>query len=439
VNRDLVSASRRLFVLGGGNVGLIGAYHALQAGIDVVGLVEALPQVGGYKVHADKIKRLGVPVWTAHTVVRADPAPGSERLGSVTIAAVDKQFRPIAGTERTFAVDTLLIAVGLNPCDELLAKSRELGLRVYAAGDTSEIAEASAAIFSGRIIGRQMANDLGVPVDIPADWPGMAALLRSKPGPIVPLALEDRPLSVYPVIRCVQEIPCNPCEAACPERLITLGDSIMSLPRYDGVCLGCGRCVTVCPGLAINLVYNDYDPTGKLALLMLPFELSLERVPLGSEVRTVDMEGDPVGTGRVIAVRQRPEQDRRHLLLVEVPARDKLRVAGFTVRGPSVPDRDHARIGDDTDDDPIVCRCERVRKSTIVAEIRAGVRDVNQLKALARVSMGGCGGKTCGELVRRIFREEGVALEEVTAGTVRPLVAEAPLGSFVRGEEGSDG
>ena len=41
LNRDLVVPCEKLFVLGGGNVGLIAAYHALQADIDVVGLAEA--------------------------------------------------------------------------------------------------------------------------------------------------------------------------------------------------------------------------------------------------------------------------------------------------------------------------------------------------------------------------------------------------------------
>ncbi len=49
VNRDLVRPAEKLFIVGGGNVGLIAAYHALQAGIGVVGLVEALPECGGYK------------------------------------------------------------------------------------------------------------------------------------------------------------------------------------------------------------------------------------------------------------------------------------------------------------------------------------------------------------------------------------------------------
>jgi sarcosine oxidase, subunit alpha len=77
VNRDLIKSSDRILIVGGGNVGLIAGYHAIQAGIHVVALVEALPQVGGYKVHADKLKRLGVPIHTSHTVVSAT---GKERV-----------------------------------------------------------------------------------------------------------------------------------------------------------------------------------------------------------------------------------------------------------------------------------------------------------------------------------------------------------------------
>ena len=45
--------------------------------------------------------------------------------------------------------------------------------------------------------------------------------------------------------------------------------------------------------------------------------------------------------------------------------------------------------------------------------------------------MGGCGGKTCTDLILRIYREEGVSLDEVTLPTIRPLVAEVHLGDFL--------
>jgi sarcosine oxidase subunit alpha len=433
VNRDQVKAAERLFVVGGGNVGLIGAYHALQAGIDVVGLVEALPRCGGYKVHEDKIKRLGVPVWTSHTVLRAE---GAERVERVIIAAIDDKFRPLSGTERSFDVDTVLIAVGLSPVDELLVKAREYGMKVYAAGDTEEIAEASAAIFSGKITGRQIARDIGMNVPIPSDWNDFGEVLKHKPGDAAPFEPKDLNAPVYPLIRCVQEIPCDPCIKACPQKLISMKGSILSLPEFAGECQGCGRCVLACPGLAIQLVINDYDASGDKALVMVPFEFTDIQTPIGMEVTTTDIEGNVVGRGRVVAVRKREDQDRRRLLLIEVPDSEKLRVAGFRIREP---EPGQPVTLDETDaDDPMICRCERVRKSEIVAAIRADVRDMNQLKAVARSGMGGCGGKTCTEQVLRIFREEGVDLSEVTLPSIRPLVAEVHLGDFVKKDEEED-
>jgi uncharacterized protein (DUF433 family) len=72
--------------------------------------VEALPECGGHEVHAGEVKRLGVPIWTRHAVGRAS---GRTCVGRVTIARVDARFQPVAGTERTFEADTLLIAVGM--------------------------------------------------------------------------------------------------------------------------------------------------------------------------------------------------------------------------------------------------------------------------------------------------------------------------------------
>jgi len=180
VNRDLIRAADRLFIVGGGNVGLIAGYHALQAGIDVVGLVEALPECGGYKVHRDKLARMGVPIYTSHTVISAN---GNDQVESVTIAKIDDKFQPIPGTEKSFACDTVLIAVGLDSVNEFTFKAREYGMNVFDAGDAEEIAEASAAIFSGRIKGRMIARELQeTNEEIPEEWSHTAQLLKSKTG-----------------------------------------------------------------------------------------------------------------------------------------------------------------------------------------------------------------------------------------------------------------
>ncbi|MCK4872644.1 MAG: FAD-dependent oxidoreductase [Phycisphaerales bacterium] len=434
VNRDFIKPTDRLFIVGGGNVGLIAAYHALQAGIEVVGLVEALPSVGGYKVHQDKIKRLGVPIWTSHTVLRAEGADGVQR---VTIAAVDERFSPVAGTERSFDIDTLLIAVGLNPIDELLITAEKYGMCTLAAGDSHEIAEASAAIFSGRIIGREAAKQLGHDVEIPDQWHQTAEVLRAKPGDTVALPeAAPQDLDKFPVFRCDQEIPCNPCTEVCPVNQIKIpGDSMLGIPEFVGEqCTGCGKCVIICPGLAISVVVGS-DPDRQTANVMLPWELPLGDLAKGVEVETVDADGDVVGRGTVTKIKLFKSADRRHLFWIDVPYDDRLRVAAFR---PMAGERqDQQGMAEAAHyavtlpgDDPIICRCMRVRKSEIIAEIRAGVRDMNQLKASIRTSMGSCGGKTCTDLILRLFREEGVDLADVTLPTTRPLDTEVPLGIF---------
>lgn len=56
-----------------------------------------MPEVGGYKVHKDKLARLGVPIMTSHTVLSAN---GRESVESVTIARVDENLTNSRGTEK---------------------------------------------------------------------------------------------------------------------------------------------------------------------------------------------------------------------------------------------------------------------------------------------------------------------------------------------------
>ena len=47
---------------------------------------------------------------------------------------------------------------------------------------------------------------------------------------------------IHPVIECTQNIPCNPCQDACPKKCISIGSNITSLPIVleDSQCIGCG-------------------------------------------------------------------------------------------------------------------------------------------------------------------------------------------------------
>ncbi len=432
VNRDLVRPAERLFIVGGGNVGLIAAYHALQAGIEVVGLAEVLPQCGGYKVHADKVRRLGVPIYTSHTVIKTH---GDEGVTAITIAQVDEQFEPIPDTYRTCACDTVLIAVGLDPVDEFTDKARAFGMQVFDAGDAQEIAEASAAMFTGKIAGRRAAQALGLDVPVPEVWEETAAILKSHPGAITPRATPQLK-GVFPVFHCTQEIPCNPCTTVCPQGLIRIpGDDIRGLPIFisdpEGrQCIGCEQCVAICPGLAITLVDRRRPET----TVSLPYELSGENLAVGDTVLALNTEGEPLGDALVSAIQRPRRGDRTAIVRIKIDDEIAGRVAGFRTPSPP-PDLPRWEAVELLDDEAIVCRCERVTAGEIRARIREGYRDLNELKAVTRAGMGACGGRTCTRLILRLFREAGIPQEEITEGTHRPLFVEVPLGTLAGVEE----
>jgi sarcosine oxidase subunit alpha len=427
VNRDLVKSSARLFIIGGGNVGLIAGYHALQAGIQVVGLCEALPECSGYKVHKDKLARLGVPIYTSHTVLSAN---GADEVESVTIVQIDENWQPIPDTEKTFECDTVLVAVGLDPVDEFFHKAEEFGLPVYAAGDAEEIAEASAAMFMGRIRGLEIAKALGRDVgEVPPEWHRTAEVLKSRPGAVVTEDIPEKEEGVFPVLHCAQEIPCNPCTAVCPKGCIIIEENdIRGLPEYIGQdCLGCEQCVAICPGLAITMV--DYRKDAEYPTVTIPYEFAEETIDEGDIVTVLDTEGKVLGNVRVVKVRKTKFADRALLVRVKAPHEIARRIAGIRVQDPWVTEP-LERTVERVPGDEIICRCERVTAGEIRELIRSGVRDMNHLKAVTRAGMGACGGKTCTNLIKRLFREEGVSLEEVRESTQRPLFIEVPLGAF---------
>jgi len=58
------------------------------------------------------------------------------------------------------------------------------------------------------------------------------------------------------------------------------------------------------------------------------------------------------------------------------------------------------------------------------------VRDLNQLKAVTRVCMGACGGKTCQPQIMSIYKSLGIKTQDLIMPTQRPLVMEVFLGQF---------
>jgi NADPH-dependent 2,4-dienoyl-CoA reductase/sulfur reductase-like enzyme/Fe-S-cluster-containing hydrogenase component 2/bacterioferritin-associated ferredoxin len=436
VNRDLVKSSEKVLIVGGGNVGLIAGYHAIQADIAVVALIEALPQVGGYKVHADKLKRLGVPIYTSHTVVSAN---GDDRVESVTIAELDENWNVMPDTHKTFKVDAILIAVGLAEVNEFYLKAKQWGMDVYCAGDAQEIAEASAAMFTGRIEGHKIAQSLDVDVEqMPPEWGAKATILKSRPGPATRRKPPQKEDGVFPIFHCYQEVPCNPCTSVCPVGAVkTEDDKITGLPYMVDLdaCTGCASCLAVCPGLSVTMVDFREDPSHPFVTL--PYEVWREKVEIGQTVPVTDLDGAILGYFPVEKVSSRRKYPGTLLVRLKVHKAVAKAAVGIWVQEKQIePSTIYEK--EPPPDEAIVCRCERVTAGEIRASIRSGIRDLNQIKALTRAGMGACGSKTCRPMIWRIFQEEGIDLKSVTDRVDRPLFVEVPIGVFAGAQGNND-
>jgi sarcosine oxidase, subunit alpha len=421
-------------------VGLIAAYHALQAGIGVAAIVEVAPSIGGYKVHADKIERLGVPILLSTAIVAA---LGDGRVERAFAARLGPDGKPDQASAAAFDVDMVLVAAGLSPCDELYRQAAAFGIPAAKAGDADEIAEASSALFGGRIAAYELAGKLGLGGRADPSWPGLRDVLKSKPGNRI--TREQVALDLYwrPVFHCDEEIPCDPCRSVCPALAIEFrgarGD-MRDLPFYSGSgCTGCGACVAACPGLAISLARRTRDGSCEVVV---PFELEPDFGP-GDRLELLDESGRPLGEATLVRSRRDPKRKTR-LLTFAADEDVAARAIGLRAARPaeSAADREAERPpaaigGLPPPDEAIVCRCERVTFGELVRFIRENrVADVRQLKSI-RAGMGACGSKTCGSLYAAAFRAAGVDPASAAPASLRPLELEVALGEVPGGRSGS--
>lgn len=174
-----VAPGKSVVMVGAGNIGLIVSYQLMQAGINVKAILDASPRIGGYLVHASKIRRMGIPILTSHTIKFAH---GTDKLEKVTLCKLDEKWQQVPGSEFDIETDVLCISVGLSPLTELLWQVGcdmkyipELGGHVpvrndyletsikgvFVAGDVAGVEEASSAMVEGRLAGLCAAKALG--------------------------------------------------------------------------------------------------------------------------------------------------------------------------------------------------------------------------------------------------------------------------------------
>ncbi|MFW6266488.1 MAG: NAD(P)/FAD-dependent oxidoreductase [Halanaerobiales bacterium] len=175
-----VLPGEEVLMIGAGNIGLIVSYQLLQAGVEVSAVVEAAPRIGGYLVHASKIRRAGVPIYTGYSIKKA---LGREKVEGAVICELDEDWQYIPGTEKKLDVDTICLAVGLRPLADILIQAGcemayvpELGGDVavrdnnlktsnnkfYVAGDVAGVEEATAAMLEGELASLSALIEMGL-------------------------------------------------------------------------------------------------------------------------------------------------------------------------------------------------------------------------------------------------------------------------------------
>ncbi|MCL2146217.1 MAG: FAD-dependent oxidoreductase [Synergistaceae bacterium] len=441
MNEAGVKPAERVLMVGAGNIGLIVSYQLLQAGVEVAAVIEGLPKIGGYLVHASKIRRAGIPVLTRHTILEAY---GRGQVEGAVIAQIDEKWRPIPGSEREIPCDTICLAVGLSPLTELawqagceMAYIRELSGHVpivdenmettrqgiYCAGDSCGIEEASSAMVEGRLAGICAAASLGhgnennrvgeraveilkieamkeldelragtmsehirigVKKLVGSGGHGHKSIYHDETGQInmsksiaeaaeatekakaaeaaetaekaktaeidetgasdknngsdssaglgtlltdgIPVAADlasvnpsEARLKKGPVaiVECFQMIPCNPCVKACKQGAITMPRDINDLPIVDAeLCSGCGRCIALCPGLAVFVVDRTYSE--EMALVKLPYEFT-PKPKAGQFVAGFDRAGKELGKFEVKKVTTGGKKNLTSVISLAVP------------------------------------------------------------------------------------------------------------------------
>ena len=170
---------KKVVILGSGDIGLIMARRMALEGAKVQAVCEIMPYSSGLTRNIVQcLDDFGIPLYLSHTITKIE---GKDRVTGVVVSAVDKDKKPIPGTEIRFDCDTVLFSVGLIPENEL---SKEAGIELSprtkgAVVDQTRETSVSGIFACGNVL---QVHDLVDFVSEEAEIAGQAAAEYSKNG-----------------------------------------------------------------------------------------------------------------------------------------------------------------------------------------------------------------------------------------------------------------
>ena len=428
MNQEHTLLGKRVLTVGAGNIGYLTSYQGMQAGATIRAIIEAQPREGGFPVQANRVRRLGIPIMTGYTLVRAIPNEDKTGITGAVIARCEN-FKAVPGTEQVIDdIDIINICTGLVPDSQLLTKGKELfGHHVYGVGDAVRIGEGTSAVLRGRQAAYEIAQEAGLRYDYDEYLDISRQYIDSQQHPVRLLERPNLPtaerMAAKPFVQldCLYGFACNPCTFSCPQGAISK-PTTSSTPTVDyDKCIGCMACVNHCPGLAIF----GYDMARNWCFL--PIEYAVED---GAEVFLVDNDGRKIGEGKVEKVLKK--DNKTNVARVFVAQVDGLMtdIKGFIAKDRYPEPLAMKPLGDrcGAEGETFICHCEDITEQQLIDVV--GDRkyiSVDELKHITRMGMGPCRGKRCIARARQVLRAHGV---EVTGDATprAPLSNQVSLG-----------
>ena len=409
MNQEHTLLGKRVLTVGAGNIGYLTSYQGMQAGATIRAIIEAMPREGGFPVQANRVRRLGIPIMTGYTLVRA--IPNDDHTGIVgAVIAKCENFKPIPGTEQVVSdIDIINICTGLTPDNQLLTKGRELyGHRVYGVGDAVRIGEGTSAVLRGKQAAYEIAQDLGIRYNYDDYLDISRQYIDSQQHPVRLLERPNLPtperMAAKPFVQldCLYGFACNPCTFSCPQGAISK-PTTSSTPTVDyNKCIGCMACVNHCPGLAIF----GYDLAKNWCFLPIEYE-----VQDGAEVFLVDNNGRKIGEGRVEKILHKDNKTNVARVFVAQVDGQMTDVKGFILKEKYLNTLSIQNTQNTQKEPTYICHCEDITDAQVLEAV--GDRkyiSVDELKHITRMGMGPCRGKRCIARARGLLRTHGIEL-----------------------------
>jgi hypothetical protein len=173
---------RAAVVISTNDFGLAVAAQFLEAGVEVKAVADSRMRVDEALLEVEALRERGVPLLTLHTL-RA--VWGQPYTRGAILVRLDAAGQPVAGTELYIPCDTIVLATGFYPANELIFHATYKGSYIleasgtlarvpyrdndmsveeglYVAGNAAGIGDLEKALLEGEIAGFSAALSLGV-------------------------------------------------------------------------------------------------------------------------------------------------------------------------------------------------------------------------------------------------------------------------------------